>query len=727
MSPLPLPSPTPPSLRIDTYTHPPPGEPPPNADFSGVQTSIGAAKKREMRSRLKDYLEERLNSSANEFVGAFGDTAIVDDNGGRRDDDDGGEAGEKSNAREKATRLDLTGKKVAAKEAETRNRDVVSEWGRWQALVDNRRGLIYYFDESTRESTWDRPEGFPPFKLSASRRIALEERNRLYLEWHEDSDEGNAARARGGDAAASDSISNDRTGRAPVSTRGFEVDVAQMEDAGVDRARGDVVVVSDSNSNDKTEGRPESTAGFEADVARITDVVDEFVAAGEGRIDPDRPPALLNSNPSPALPAMTVNDNGNDVNTLPIVQKGEWSAYFDVKSGLVFYFNEETEETSWNPPFANFPRIVMDASGPSVLDSGDGNISMERALGYIGVDEMTEALAWEEAKKKERARKAAKRAEEAKADGGTAASEAEGGAVTKMYEAAKRAELERMDRERTLAAEEKAREDEADKLAELRAATFAAEEKAREDEAAKLAELRAADVAANLINQEIQERLKEERERVARDREASAKSAMQERLERERLDKERLEKEREASAKSAMQERLERERLDKERLEKERLEVERNAIAIPVDIDPKRPVRPKVERSEDGGGGFLSFWWGRKRTTVQTNTLYTVLGCSSSASRAELKRSYLSLAKETHPDALLQIGIVNDDKTERRFTEIAQAWKVLGDPTSRRRYDRELQAKGISSTAGNIFEALVMGAAQALDEVLAVAEESLDK
>ena len=148
---------------------------------------------------------------------------------------------------------------------------------------------------------------------------------------------------------------------------------------------------------------------------------------------------------------------------------------------------------------------------------------------------------------------------------------------------------------------------------------------------------------------------------------------------------------------------------------------------MPVDTDPKRPVRPKVERSGDGGGGFLSFWWGRKRTTVKTTTLYDVLGCSSGASRAELKRSYLSLAKETHPDALLQIGIVNDDKTERRFTEIAQAWKVLGDSTSRRRYDRELQARGISSTAGNIFETLVMGAAQALDEVLAIAEESLDK
>jgi hypothetical protein len=420
-----------------------------------------------------------------------------------------------------------------------------------------------------------------------------------------------------------------------------------------------------------------------------------------------------------------VNDNGNDVNTLPIVQQGDWSAYFDVKSGLVFYFNEETGETSWDPPFANFPRIVMDASGPSVLDSGNGNISMERALGYIGVDEMAEALAWVEAKQKERARKAAKRAEKALTDGGTAASEAGGGAVTKIYEAAKRAELERMDRDRTLAAEQKAKVEAAAKFSEqedLRAAdvaaklanqekqerlrdrTLAAEQKAKEEAATKLAEqeeLRAADFAAKLAYQEKQECLKEERS-----------------------DRERIAKEQEVSAKSAMQERLEQERLDKERLDKERLEVERKTM--PVDADPKRPVRPKFERSGDGGGGFLSFWWGRNRTTVKTSTLYDVLGCSFGASRAELKRSYLSLAKETHPDALLQGGIVNDDKTERRFTEIAQAWKVLGDPTSRRRYDRELQARGISFTAGNIFETLVMGAAQALDEVLTKAEESLD-
>ena len=84
------------------------------------------------------------------------------------------------------------------------------------------------------------------------------------------------------------------------------------------------------------------------------------------------------------------------------------------------------------------------------------------------------------------------------------------------------------------------------------------------------------------------------------------------------------------------------------------------------------------------------------------------------------------MAKETHPDALLQNGMVNDTETELRFIEISQAWKVLGDTTSRRRYDRELQAKGLSSKAGNMFENWVMEAAKAMDEVLAVAEDSIE-
>ena len=112
---------------------------------------------------------------------------------------------------------------------------------------------------------------------------------------------------------------------------------------------------------------------------------------------------------------------------------------------------------------------------------------------------------------------------------------------------------------------------------------------------------------------------------------------------------------------------------------------------------------------------------------LKTSTLYDILQCSPSSSRTELKRSYLSLAKETHPDAVLQYGLVNNDETERRFVEISQAWKILGDPTSRRRYDRELKAKGISTKAGGVFENWVLGAAKAMDEALAMAENDLEE
>jgi DnaJ-domain-containing protein 1 len=111
---------------------------------------------------------------------------------------------------------------------------------------------------------------------------------------------------------------------------------------------------------------------------------------------------------------------------------------------------------------------------------------------------------------------------------------------------------------------------------------------------------------------------------------------------------------------------------------------------------------------------------------LKINTLYDILRCEPSATRAELKKSYILLAKETHPDALLQNGIVNDEAAEQRFVEIAHAWKILGDSTSRRRYDRELKGKGLAKSAGNIFENWVMGAAKAMDEALTKAENELE-
>ena len=148
------------------------------------------------------------------------------------------------------------------------------------------------------------------------------------------------------------------------------------------------------------------------------------------------------------------------------------------------------------------------------------------------------------------------------------------------------------------------------------------------------------------------------------------------------------------------------------------------------------------ERVSGGVGGLLSNWWGRLRTPIKTKSLYDVLDCPPDATREQLKRSYLSLARETHPDSVWQKSgmtvnvdtneekniIVDDNEsktTVRKFTEISHAWKVLSDSSSRRRYDRELQARGVTDTAAFLFEGLVMGAARTLDAVLASAENNL--
>ena len=611
-----------------------------------------------MRERLKNYLEERLSDSSTEYIGLMQQDRR-DAEWKRRD------AGEKL----KMTKSQLKASKTQAptEKKQQGDKDIVSEWNKWQAIVDNKRGMVYYYNKKTSQSQWDKPTGFPEFKLSASKRVALEEQNKRYTEWHKDA--------------------------AKVNVLGKGT-----------------MVISDENFDD----------GSSTKSTKSTPV-------GETNSE---------------LPPEGVVDGTQNPPTLPIVQQGEWSAYYDIKSGLVFYFNEKNGETTWDPPFRDFPRIIMENNFPKVLESG--NISMERALGYIGVDEMAEAAeaaAWEEAKKKERERKAAMRAQKAKE-----AEKDEAAAVTvDMYESAKKAELERLEK--------------------------LAEEQQAKDEAAKL------EAAAKLEEQEKLQQAWAEDSKIAKEREAAAKLAEEERLEIERVaaakaakraEEERLEGERITAAKLAKEERMEQERIafdeatklaEEERIEQKRvaaeaakmskeqkLEQERIAAEVAkaeekeasakalieeqleqdrlkkekVDTNLKQPVLPKEDPV------FTAKNVETLVAPLKTKTLYESLQISPTATRAEIKKSYLNLAKVTHPDALLQIGMVNNDETEQRFVEISQAWKVLGDTQSRRRYDRELQAKGISSKAGSLFENWVMGAAKAMDKALEKAETGLE-
>ncbi len=62
---------------------------------------------------------------------------------------------------------------------------------------------------------------------------------------------------------------------------------------------------------------------------------------------------------------------------------------------------------------------------------------------------------------------------------------------------------------------------------------------------------------------------------------------------------------------------------------------------------------------------------------------YNILGVPRTASADELKRAYRKLAMQWHPDRN-----PGDEAAERHFKDVSEAYRTLGDPVRRARYDR---------------------------------------
>ena len=78
--------------------------------------------------------------------------------------------------------------------------------------------------------------------------------------------------------------------------------------------------------------------------------------------------------------------------------------------------------------------------------------------------------------------------------------------------------------------------------------------------------------------------------------------------------------------------------------------------------------------------------------------LYSILGIASTATAADIKKAYIALAREQHPD-VLKNSLASGDKQEgEEFKKIAHAYDILRDVRKRREYD--LLRKSGGNTSG---------------------------
>ncbi|HID32908.1 MAG TPA: J domain-containing protein [bacterium (Candidatus Stahlbacteria)] len=73
---------------------------------------------------------------------------------------------------------------------------------------------------------------------------------------------------------------------------------------------------------------------------------------------------------------------------------------------------------------------------------------------------------------------------------------------------------------------------------------------------------------------------------------------------------------------------------------------------------------------------------------MKSKNYYAILGVPKNATMGEIRRAYLRLARELHPDRILDPK--KKDEAQERFSQVTMAYRILSDAEKRREYDRRL-------------------------------------
>ena len=78
---------------------------------------------------------------------------------------------------------------------------------------------------------------------------------------------------------------------------------------------------------------------------------------------------------------------------------------------------------------------------------------------------------------------------------------------------------------------------------------------------------------------------------------------------------------------------------------------------------------------------------------------YRVLGVARSADSPTIRKAYLKLARQHHPDRLADASAADRSASDALMRQVNEAWRVLGDEKLKRRYDKARSPSVTSSTS----------------------------